>query len=194
MSKEIENTVNVSLDKIMETYRGCDERGKSLLREVFGDTIAPITDRVTCFDDALYALGMKHPLVDEYRRVNDIRRVTDGAFSVSFVYYQQLRIITAALNEGWTPKPSGELHYWYPVFRLVSPTDFANMDSEQRSLVAALAESGGFSEGGVFYSYAGYTVPNEIAPLSIDLMFKTEELAEYAGKQFTSLYAHYIFG
>ena len=58
-----------------------------------------IMERIKTFEDACNALGDEHPLVTQYR-------LTAGAYkgdpmTEDFIAYLKLRIIVAALNEGW---------------------------------------------------------------------------------------------
>lgn len=75
--------------------------------------------------------------------------------------FAQLRIITKALNEGWEPDEEDESQVkYYPYFK---------------------KDGSGFRFFCYYYSYLGPSVGSY-------LCFKTSELAEYAGKQFTDLY------
>ncbi|MDR3026017.1 hypothetical protein [Chryseobacterium sp.] len=82
--------------------------------------------------------------------------------------YRQIKLIVKALNEGWTPDwtNSSEAKY-FPWFKMGS------------------SSGSGFSFGDYAYwrtaSYVGSR-----------LCFKSRELAEYAGKQFTEIYKKYM--
>jgi hypothetical protein len=82
------------------------------------------------------------------------------------VAHAKLVIITEALNDGWKPnwKDSNEWKY-YPWFDMSSPS--------------------GPAFDGCDYWYSISTVGSR-------LCFKSEELAEYAGKQFQKLYRQYF--
>ncbi len=82
------------------------------------------------------------------------------------VAHAKLVIITEALNDGWKPnwKDSNEWKY-YPWFDMSSPSG------------PAFGVFGSWRSG----SYVGSR-----------LCFKSEELAEYAGKQFQKLYRQYF--
>lgn len=74
--------------------------------------------------------------------------------------YKELKTIVKALNEGWTPDWNNSSEYkWYPWFYLNQP---------------------GFRLNGVcYYSFSA---------VGSRLCFKSRELAEYAAKQFESIY------
>ena len=63
------------------------------------DVKKPITERIKTFKDACKELG-NHPFVKEYALINPFT----NCYSSDLVAYLKLRIIVAALNEGWEPK------------------------------------------------------------------------------------------
>ena len=80
--------------------------------------------------------------------------------------YRKLKTITKALNEGWAPDWS---------------------DSDQKKWFPYFDASSGFAFGG-----AGYRYSHPCAGDGSRLCFKSKELAEYAGRQFTDLYKGFI--
>lgn len=70
----------------------------------------PITERVKTFEDACKELGEDHKLVQQYRAIEG----TPLMDSIDIVAYFKLRIITAALNEGWVPQFTEDEERWYP--------------------------------------------------------------------------------
>lgn len=80
------------------------------------DTPKDITERIKTFEDACAKLGDKHPLVTQYRLIAggyEGEEETDD-----LIAYLKLRIIVAALNEGWKPKFTEDEQRWYPWFKL----------------------------------------------------------------------------
>lgn len=124
-----------------------------------------VRGRIKTLQDACNELGDEHPLVTQYR-------LTASAFkgdpmTEDFIAFLKLRIIVAALNEGWEPQCVDGESRWYPWFtNKYSSLVFANVDSA----------------GSVSYSHKG-----------VRLAFKTKELAEYAGKQFLDIYKDFCF-
>lgn len=145
----------------------------------------PVTERIKTLQDAIDALGSEHALVKEY---NDIVNV-----STDLQAYLELRIIVAALNEGWQPQFNGE-YRWYPWFKLIRESDIENMDDEEKCRVVQrsgyLADAGGGCVCVYAYNGASYAYGSLGARLSL----KSEELALYAGRQFAQFYAEFIFG
>ncbi|MDV3666346.1 hypothetical protein CMU51_20050 [Elizabethkingia anophelis] len=83
------------------------------------------------------------------------------------IAYKQLKLIVSALNEGWVPDwdNSNQCKY-YAWFRMGS-------------------SGSGFSFGGYGYDFSGSHVGSR-------LCFKNRDLAEYAGKQFLTIYQRFF--
>ena len=120
--------------------------------------------RIKTFEDACNELGENDQYVRAYREWMRI----SYAECEDIAAYMKLRIITAALNEGWEPQlVKGELR-WYVWF-----------SNKCGSSVFAHANGAGSN------SYADH---------GVRLAFRTKELAEYAGKQFIDIWCDYLFG
>lgn len=124
-----------------------------------------ITERIKTFEDACNALGDEHTLVTQYR-------LTAAAYkgdpmTEDFIAFLKLRIIAAAINEGWEPTFDKDEERWYPWFKI-----------KQGGLVFAFAYGAGSLSG------TGY---------GVRLVFKSKELAEYAGKQFVDIYKDFCY-
>ena len=72
----------------------------------------PVTERIKTLADAMEALGQGNPLVEEYIAVRDKLRTDAG----ELIAYLKLRIIVAALNEGWEPKFTKDEYRYFPCF------------------------------------------------------------------------------
>ena len=150
----------------------------------------PVTERIKTFEDAREALGDEHPLVKEYWGVVNV----DLDITQELIAYLKLRIIVAALNEGWEPKfEKGEYRY-YPWFYLYTKEQYDELDDEEKGccvlrsgyytnssygFVSCLA----YYDASLSYTYSGGS----------RLAFRTRELAAYAGKQFTEEWADFPF-
>ena len=118
--------------------------------------------RIKTFEDACNELGENHQYVRAYREWMRISYVECEDIAA----YMKLRIITAALNEGWEPQfVKGELR-WY--------VWFSN------------------KYAGRVYAYANGAGSNSYADHGVRLAFRTKELAEYCGKQFLHIWADYL--
>ena len=151
----------------------------------------PVTERIKTFTDACNVLGDEHPLVTQYR-------LTAAAYkgdpmTEDFIAYLKLRIIVAALNEGWEPKfEKGEYRY-FPRFYFYTKEEYDKLDDEVKG--RCVLRSGYYTN-----SYYGFdlTITYHDASYSFTcfgsrLAFRTRELAAYAGRQFIEEWADFVF-
>ena len=106
--------------------------------------------------------------------------------------YFKLRIITKALNDGWEPKFIPGEYRWAPYFLLYTKEEIEKMNAETRARVVYRSNNNANAVGGVSCAGAddsAYVNTN----IGSRLAFKSKVLAEYAGKQFTEIYADFIF-
>ena len=153
----------------------------------------PITERVKTFEDACQILGIDAEAIQEQWE-------SAGLDMIDEIAYQKLRIITAALNEGWEPDFTNPDEYrYYPYLCLWTKEELEQKTDEwkdERNL--QLWVGGGASYYGASCglasanSYDAWSFAR--ANLSARLAHKTEELAIYSGKQFTELWANYTTG
>lgn len=187
------DTLNIDKEKVIEAYKQGSEKEKKVLELLFGmETFRPknVMERVKTFDDACRELGKDHPFVLAYQNTN-LRDPEVAYDNKDVLTYLKLRIITAALNEGWTPRfVEGEYRY-FPYFYLYTNEEISRMSEEEKSSVVFRSNISAYAYGGVAYACA-YNDSVYVANVGSRLAFKTEELAEYAGKQFTKLYAEYL--
>ena len=109
-----------------------------------------------------------------------------------------LRIIADALNEGWRPEFTENERRWYPWFLLYSKRELDNKSSEwkQEHVIRSckdhvVAFGGSASSGagaGFVYASAAAIASDADASCGSRLCFKTNALAEYAGKQFIDIW------
>lgn len=178
-------TLNIEKEKAINAYQHGSEEQKKVLEQLFGkETFRQlmVTDRIKTFNDALIELGPNHPLVKEFEAIHKADNTPN------LINYSKLCIVTAALNEGWTPKLiEGEKRY-SPCFFLYTDKEIRNMSKEEKSHV--IYQSCDYASGGV--SLAFTNCDTTTVRFGSRLAFKTSELAEYAGKQFCKLYANYL--
>ena len=146
----------------------------------------PVTERIKTFEDAVAAIGKKHPLVCQYYDLNDV----DADLNA----YLKLRIITIALNEGWTPQfTEGEWRY-FPQFRLFDAEEIAYINEAQRSRLVYRPNNSARPYVGIIAAERDCESDRASTKISSRLAFKSSELAIYAGQQFTEIYANILFG
>ncbi|MBR4552870.1 MAG: hypothetical protein IKO20_04020 [Bacteroidaceae bacterium] len=150
----------------------------------------PVTERIKTFEDAMAALGESHPLVIQLYD-NFLEEGGDGVKDI--VAYLKLRIIVAALNEGWEPKFTKDERRYFPWFKLYTQEDYDELDDEEKARVVYRGSYGAYAYGGVSYAYAGHDASNSNANVGSRLALRTRELAAYAGRQFIEEWADFVF-
>lgn len=152
----------------------------------------PVTERVKTFDDACKELGIDAEAIQQQWQDAGITMLDEVA-------YQKLRIITAALNEGWEPEFKKDEYRYYPYCILYTKAEIEQKDDEWKDEYnLQLWSGGGGSNHGAYCGLASaassYAWSSAYAYFSARLAHKTEELAIYSGKQFTELWANYYTG
>ena len=104
-------------------------------------------------------LGENHPLVKEYHK-RHLFLEDDSDISSDLVAYLKLRIITAALNEGWTPQFTEDEYRYFPWFWLYTKEEIAKMDKEERKKVVLFGGTADLgSSAGFAYAHSCHTRP-----------------------------------
>lgn len=153
----------------------------------------PITERVKTFEDACAVLGENHLYVQMFQDIYTKSEKAGANVNSDVVAYLKLRIITAALNEGWEPQFTSDEWRWYPWFRLLTKSDIEELSEEERCRVVGRALHNALAYGGLVYAYAGHVSASSVTYSGSRLAFKSEELAYYAGTQFAEIYANFCF-
>nr|WP_299385560.1 hypothetical protein [Allomuricauda sp.] len=153
-------TLKISKDAAITAHKKAKNSGKRLLEDLFGENtfINNIKDRIRSWEDVL-----------EYHS-KDPKTFIDGCLGLSDdeMAYRKVKLIAAALNEGWQPDWTDSSQYkYYPWF-----------------------DMGGSSGSG--FAYDGYDDWNSDSDCGSRLCYKSRELAEYAGKQFTDIYKEFL--
>ena len=120
------------------------------LKETEAQTAAnrPITERVKTFEDACRELGEDNHLVEQYRVIEENADFTSDGHDI--FTYLKLRIIAAALNEGWEPQFTEDEWRWYPWFTLWTEEELSEKSDEWKA-VRHLISTGDYSG-----DYAGF--------------------------------------
>lgn len=155
----------------------------------------PVTERIKTFEDACRELGEEHPLIQAYRQILEIATCEDymkETFGVDMVAYLKLRIICAAINEGWEPKFTEDEWRYYPWFYLYTQQELDDMDDDEKQ-ERHMIDTGDYeTEYCGFGSAYSSSVPSATAAyFGSRLCLKNSELATYCGKQFISIWADF---
>ena len=149
----------------------------------------PVTERIKTFEDAREALGDEHPLVKEYWGVVNV----DLDITQDLIAYLKLRIIVAALNEGWEPKFEKDEYRYFPWFYFYTKEEYDKLDYEEKGRCALRSGSDTNSNNGFVLCNANYDASYSSTNSGSRLALRTRELAAYAGRQFTEEWANFLF-
>lgn len=192
--KQEEQTLALNRENVVKAYLAGDNSVKTVLRTMFptvdfdSGTAAdnrPITERVKTFDDACRLVEGK--TAAEWEEENETDKMDADVLA-----YLKLRIVCAALNEGWEPRFVWDEWRWYPWHYLYSQYELEDKDDEWKRS-HALVDTGDY-----FTEYAGFAYANSSnAPSDTNayvgsrLCLKSEALSDYCGTQFISLWADF---
>lgn len=158
------------------------------LENLFGKELfkpKDVRDRIKTFEDAMMALGEEHPLVREWHLGENL--------SPDLEAYLQLRVIVAALNEGWEPQFTEDEERYYPWHWLYTRKEIDNMEAselKERNMVSTEKYQTDFAGFACAYSNAAPSDSDTL--IGSRLCLKSEALAEYCGKQFTDIWADFL--
>ena len=181
MSKEI--TIHVPDGKRAEWINGV----LTLVDEQKVDN-RPVTERIKTFHDAYCELGNEHPFVKSYEKYV----ITASGEEADVIAYLKLRIICAALNEGWKPTFNEDKYRYYPWFYIYTKEEYEKLDEDEKKKFRVVGRSVNASYCGLVYAYADYASSYSYSSDGSLLALKTRELAEYCGKQFIYIWADFL--
>ena len=188
-------TITISKESLFDAYRNAGPETRNVLGHLVPELDTdfrkslPVTERVKTWDDVVRELGY-----DPVERLLDHTERGDGFnFEPDEIAYIKLKAIAKVLNEGWEPKfVKGEWR-WFPWFYLYTQDEIDKMTPEKRSRVVLRSDNHAYADGGVAYADANYDSSYAYSSYGSRLAFKSEELAVYAGKQFTDIWADFVF-
>ena len=149
----------------------------------------PVTERIKTLADAMEALGQGNPLVEEYIAVRDKLRTDAG----ELIAYLKLRIIVAALNEGWEPKFTEDEYRYFPWFYFYTKEEYDKLDNGEKGRCVLRSGGDTYSGNGFVVCYACSDASRSYTFSGSRLAFRTRKLAAYAGRQFTEEWADFMF-
>lgn len=187
--------MEIKIENVKAALNIADENVKNVLLALFPETEeevqqTPITERVKTFEDACRELGEYNHLVEQYRAIEENANFTSDDHDI--FTYLKLRIIAAALNEGWEPQFTEDEWRWYPWFTLWTEEELSEKSDEWKA-DRQLISIDGYSEDFVGISFAKSRLASLYSPSDISprLCFKSEALATYCGKQFIKLWVDF---
>lgn len=156
-----------------------------------------VTERIKTFEDACAELGDKHPFVVQYKKLYDcfLHNMAMNNNSHDIIAFLKLRIITAAINEGWEPQFTDDEYRYYPWF-YIQDKDTMTEDEQKECieipdryrglLLGGSARNG--TVAGLVCSNSPWRASASTAHVGSRLCLKTSALAKYAGRQFSDLW------
>ena len=150
------------------------------------DTPKDIKERVKTFEDACSELGYEHPFVKSYEKYVN----TASGEEEDDIAYLKLRIIAAALNEGWKPTFDKDEWRYYPWFYIYTQKEYEKLDVDEKKSCRVPLQSNynAYANGGLVFAYAYNAGSFSYTGYGVWLALKTKELAEYCGKQFIDIW------
>lgn len=187
--------IDFTQEQLVAFYRSTSADGRKAVKEALGEKfseILPATERVKTYEDAVNELGEDNPIVVA---ASTASWLFPEAVKKDLVAYMKMRVIVAALNDGWEPQFVPGEQRWYPWYELISKEDYEAMseDEKQERRCVGRSVNNANAYGGLVYSNAYYASSSSPAYNGSRLAFKSEELAKYAGKQFAELFADFCF-
>lgn len=192
-----------SLEQVQEAFRnaGSNPEIQTMLRTLYGDAVEendnrPITERIKTFEDALIELQSRAEKGDKLAKMlrEEWYNIYDdiATNSEDLIAYLKLRIICAALNEGWEPKHTEDEVRYYPWHWLYSQDELDNMREEEKIRRCMLPTGEYQTEyAGFGYADSNYAPSATNAIIGSRLCLRSDELAAYCGKQFIKLWADF---
>lgn len=150
-----------------------------------------VMERIKTFDDACREVTGKSE--EEWLAENETEKMEPDVLA-----YLKMRIIVAALNEGWKPTFKENEYRYYPYYYAYTKSEWESLSAfRQKELKPSVCLVGGSSPDG---SASGpLTVSSfnarslAISNFGARLAFKSGELARYAGKQFFDIFKDFYY-
>lgn len=158
----------------------------------------PITERVKTYKDACKILG-KDPLekyIDKTVELENGEKFVSYSLPLDEIAYIQLKTIIEALNEGWKPQLTEDEYRWYPWFYLYTKEEIKRKSKADLKRQRGLLLGGGAYLGascGFAYVFSDIAPSSSSASVGSRLCLKSEELADYCGRQFIEIWFSYLF-
>jgi len=150
-----------------------------------------IMERIKTFDDACREVTGKSE--KEWLAENETKSMDKDVLA-----YLKMRIIVAALNEGWKPTFKEYESRYYPYYYAYTKSEWESLSASGRKdlkplvcLVGGDSNNGSVSGPFSVYSYGAWSYA--YSNVGARLAFKTAELARYAGKQFFDIFKDFYY-
>lgn len=192
--------MEIQKKNIIAAYESADEKGKEMLKALFPDVTfnekdeRPITERIKSFEDAYEELKRRQAEGDKSvtNLIDDWDDFNSEAADPDILAFFKLRIICAALNEGWMPKFTEDESRWYPWHWLYTQEEIDRMEAKEKKERCMMQTTDYVTEyAGFAYASSNNAPSNAGADIGSRLCLKNSELATYCGRQFIDLWADF---
>lgn len=150
-----------------------------------------VMERIKTFDDACREVTGKSE--EEWLAENETKNMDKDVLA-----YLKMRIIVAALNEGWKPTFKDDETRYYPYYWHYTKSEWESLSASRRKeleptvcLVGGRSSVG--SASGPLFVRSGYAWSLAYSNFGARLAFRTGELARYAGKQFFDIFKVFYY-
>lgn len=150
---------------------------------------------IKTFEDAVACLGNNNKYVEAYHRAVGLldANAAKELLGVDVVVFLKLRVITAAINEGWEPKFTEDECRWFPWFYLYDEDEYRGFSDEKKQRCVGRANDYAYALSGLVYAYADSASTLSNSLFGARLAFESEEKAQYAGETFKELWADFYW-
>ena len=188
----VTGNITISKKSLLKAYREAEPSQKEFMKHLFGtDTFTSrVMERVKTFQDAVNELGDDNSFVKQYTMLYSEFGATMDA---DIIAYLKLRIITAALNEGWEPKFTKDEWRYYPYFSVLTKEEYDYLKDEHKKRCVGRSNNNAYVTFGLVYADTYDGSAGSFTVGGVRLAFRTKELAQYAGKQFLDIWADFVF-
>ena len=150
-----------------------------------------VMERIKTFDDACREVTGKSE--DEWLAENETKNMDKDVLA-----YLKMRIIVAALNEGWKPTFKEDEYRYYPYYYAYTKSEWENLSASRRkelepSVCLVGGDSGDGSLSGPLCVHSRNAWSLAGSDVGARLAFKSGELARYAGKQFFDIFKDFYY-
>lgn len=182
--------ISIKREDVLKAYKEARDDQKKLMELLFGKNTLKkkVTERIKTFEDACAEIGQNHPYVKAYKEWVKI----ELSHQEDIIAYLKLRIVTAALNEGWEPQFTQNEWRWFPWFCLWTDEELAGKSDEWKES-RSLIDFDGFKGEWAGFAYAASNIAPSGTGASFGsrLCYQSKALAVYSGRQFADLWADF---
>lgn len=196
-------TIEIKRSNVLASYEEARKAGANgymqFLENLFGKELfkpkvfrpKDVRDRVKTFEDACSELGDEHPFVQAYTTWVLHEEHDD---QTDITAYLKLRIICAALNEGWEPQFTEYEERYFPSYRLYDQREVDEMSDKKNRAGAGIISTCGYQTeyDGFAYALTYRASSHSWTRSGSRLCLKSDALAEYCGNQFIDILADFL--